>query len=75
MRTPAGEDLIVSCEKCDYAANLEKATSKIDTIEDLKTEGDGKPLEVHTPGMRLCRGSVGALRMPGNLHHSVRGRD
>jgi len=52
VRTPAGEDLIVSCEKCDYAANLEKATSKIDTVEDLKTEGDGKPLEVHTPGMK-----------------------
>ncbi len=31
VRTPAGEDLIVSCEKCDYAANLEKATSKIDS--------------------------------------------
>ena len=52
VRTPAGEDLIVSCEKCDYAANLEKATSKIDTVEDLKTEGDGKPLEVDTPGMK-----------------------
>src|ERR1700676_3810437 len=24
VRTPAGEDLIVSCEKCDYAANMEK---------------------------------------------------
>ena len=29
VRTPAGEDQIVSCEKCDYAANLEKATSKL----------------------------------------------
>ena len=29
VRTPAGEDLIVSCEKCNYAANLEKATSKL----------------------------------------------
>ena len=52
VRTPAGEDLIVSCEKCDYAANLEKATSKLAAVEDLKTEGDGKPLEVHTPGMK-----------------------
>src|SRR5208337_1929332 len=25
VRTPAGEDLIVSCEKCNYAANMEKA--------------------------------------------------
>ena len=29
VRTPAGEDLIVSCESCNYAANMEKATSKL----------------------------------------------
>ncbi|MFY9558676.1 MAG: proline--tRNA ligase [Terriglobales bacterium] len=52
VRTPAGEDLIVSCEKCNYAANLEKATSKLDPVEDLKPEGDGKPLQVHTPGQK-----------------------
>ena len=50
VRTPAGEDQVVSCEKCSYAANMEKATSKLDPIEDLKPEGDGKPLLVHTPG-------------------------
>src|SRR6266550_5604812 len=52
VRTPAGEDLIVSCEKCNYAANLEKATSKLTPVEDLAAEGDGKPLEVQTPGMK-----------------------
>ncbi len=52
VRTPAGEDLIVSCEKCNYAANMEKATSKLAPVEDLKPEGDGKPLEVHTPGQK-----------------------
>ena len=52
VRTPAGEDQVVSCEKCNYAANLEKATSKLDPVEDLKSEGDGKPLEVHTPGQK-----------------------
>ncbi len=52
VRTPAGEDLIVSCEKCNYAANMEKATSKLEPVEDLKPEGDGKPLLVHTPGMK-----------------------
>jgi prolyl-tRNA synthetase len=50
VRTPAGEDQVVSCEKCTYAANMEKATSKLAPIEDLKPEGDGKPLLVHTPG-------------------------
>jgi prolyl-tRNA synthetase len=52
VRTPAGEDQVVSCENCDYAANLEKATSKLQAVEDLKSEGDGKPLEVHTPGQK-----------------------
>jgi len=52
VRTPAGEDLIVSCEKCNYAANLEKATSKLEPVEDLKAEGDGEPLLVHTPGQK-----------------------
>jgi prolyl-tRNA synthetase len=52
VRTPAGEDQIVSCEKCNYAANMEKATSKLAPVEDLRAEGDGKPLEVHTPGQK-----------------------
>jgi prolyl-tRNA synthetase len=52
VRTPAGEDQIVSCAQCDYAANLEKATSRLAPVEDLAAEGDGKPLAVHTPGMK-----------------------
>ncbi len=50
--TPAGEDQVVSCATCKYAANLEKATSKLDTVTDLALEGDGTPLEVHTPGQK-----------------------
>ena len=52
VRTPAGEDKIVSCDGCNYAANMEKATSKLEAVEDLKPEGDGAPLEVHTPGQK-----------------------
>ena len=52
VRTPAGEDHIVSCDGCNYAANLEKATSKLDAVPDLAPEGDGKPIEVHTPGQK-----------------------
>jgi prolyl-tRNA synthetase len=52
VRTPAGEDRIVSCDGCNYAANMEKATSKLEAVEDLKPEGDGQPLEVHTPGQK-----------------------
>jgi prolyl-tRNA synthetase len=52
VRTPAGEDQIVSCDGCNYAANMEKATSKLEVVEDLKSEADGNPLEVHTPGQK-----------------------
>jgi len=49
-RTDAGEDLIASCSNCDYAANLEKATSQLPTIED---EGEpAAPEEFPTPGVR-----------------------
>jgi len=50
VRTTAGEDLVVTCEACNYAANMEKATSRPSAVEELKPEGDGKPLLVHTPG-------------------------
>src|SRR3982751_5303905 len=34
VKTEAGEDLIATCNKCDYAANLEKATSDVNEIVD-----------------------------------------
>src|SRR5277367_4660396 len=48
--TDAGEDLIVSCLNCNYAANLDKATSRLPAVEDLPPTGDGAPELVHTPG-------------------------
>jgi prolyl-tRNA synthetase len=48
--TEAGEDLIASSAS-GYAANLEKATSKLAPVEDLAPTGDA-PEEVHTPGFR-----------------------
>jgi prolyl-tRNA synthetase len=48
--TDAGEDFVVSCSSCNYAANLEKATSKLAPVAELAPTGDGKPELVHTPG-------------------------
>jgi prolyl-tRNA synthetase len=48
--TDAGEDLIASCVSCTYAANMEKATSKLARVNDLAPTGDGQPELVHTPG-------------------------
>ena len=49
-RTPAGEDQIVSCANCGYAANLEKATSRLAEISD--DDGPNAPEEFPTPGVR-----------------------
>lgn len=50
VRTPAGEDSIASCDNCDYAANIEKATSRLPVIED--EAGPDAPEEFPTPGVR-----------------------
>jgi prolyl-tRNA synthetase len=48
--TDAGEDLIASCPVCEYAANLEKATSRLDQVMEMNPTGGGSPELVHTPG-------------------------
>jgi len=57
--TDAGEDLIASSAS-GYAANLEKATSRLAPVEDLSTTGDGQPELVRTPGQRTID-EVGAF--------------
>src|SRR5690349_3262227 len=49
-RTPAGEDLIVNCASCGYAANVEKAISRLAPIED--EAGPAATEEFPTPGVR-----------------------
>jgi len=49
-KTPAGEDLIVHCAECGYAANLEKASSRLSIIND--ETGPDAPEEFPTPGVR-----------------------
>jgi prolyl-tRNA synthetase len=49
-KTDAGEDLIASCANCGYAANVEKATSRLPVIED--ESGPEKPEQFPTPGVR-----------------------
>ena len=48
--TDAGEDLIASCPVCGYAANVEKATSRLDPVKEMDPTGDGTPELVYTPG-------------------------
>jgi prolyl-tRNA synthetase len=46
----AGQDLIVRCRNCGYAANLEKAISRLAPITD--EAGPAAPEEFPTPGVR-----------------------
>ncbi len=48
--TEAGEDLIASSTS-GYAANLERATSRLAPVETLPPTGDGTPELISTPGM------------------------
>jgi len=48
--TDAGEDLIASCPVCGYAANLEKATSRLEPVIEMEATEDGTPELVSTPG-------------------------
>src|SRR6201985_1715534 len=61
--TDAGEDLIASCAECHYAANIEKATSRLAPVEDLAPTGDGKPERIHTPGKAAIADIVAFLNM------------
>jgi prolyl-tRNA synthetase len=57
--TDAGEDFIASSTS-GYAANLEKATSRLAPVQDLAPTGDGLPELVHTPDQRTID-EVGAF--------------
>jgi prolyl-tRNA synthetase len=59
-KTDAGEDLIASCANCGYAANLEKATSRLAPIKDLV--GPDAPEEFPTP---LVRTIEDLIKFPG----------
>ena len=52
QKSDAGEDWIVTCASCDYRANLEKATSALEDVED----GETTELErFPTPGLRTIK--------------------
>jgi prolyl-tRNA synthetase len=66
VSTEAGEDLIASSSS-GYAANVEKATSKLGPVVDLAPSGDGLPELVHTPGQKTID-EVGAFLGVERMH-------
>ncbi|MGC9158428.1 MAG: proline--tRNA ligase [Terracidiphilus sp.] len=61
--TDAGEDLIASCPVCGYAANMEKANSRLEAVAELEPTGDGTPELIHTPGMGAIADISAFLKM------------
>jgi prolyl-tRNA synthetase len=52
VRSEAGEDWIVTCPNCDYRANIERATTALDEVDD----GESGELErFPTPGLRTIK--------------------
>src|SRR5216684_2291529 len=52
VASEAGEDFVVVCPSCGYAANLEKAVSRASAPAAADPEGDLSPEEFHTPGQK-----------------------
>jgi prolyl-tRNA synthetase family II len=60
----AGEDLVANCPRCDYAANLEKATSALAPVTD--EPGPAAPVRLDTPGVRTIDDLAVKYGLPGD---------
>ncbi len=64
VRSDAGEDLVVRCKACGYAANLEKAVAKPSAPLVADPEGDFTPEEFHTPGSKTIADLKALTKLP-----------
>ncbi len=64
VASDAGEDFVVRCKSCGYAANLEKAVSKAASPAISDPEGDLEPEEFHTPGFKTIAEVAGFVKLP-----------
>lgn len=60
--TEVGEDRIAICSKCDYKANMEKATRRADTNE--RVQGGPAASEIATPGTTSIEALQASLKQP-----------
>jgi len=63
----AGEDWVVSCPECGYAANLERAVAAPDARTDDEMQ-ELDPAEVHTPGQKTIEEVSRFLNLPQRDH-------
>lgn len=60
--TAGGEETVLSCNRCDYAANIEKATSLV-MQEKPKEESPKQKEMVYTPNMKTVEEVTGFLKV------------
>src|SRR6202035_2731706 len=64
---PSGEDLIVLCPECGYAANIEKAASRLAAVDDSERAGLlAAPEPFATPGVRTIEDLAVQYQAPGD---------
>jgi len=79
VRSEAGEDFVAHCPNCDYAANVERATSRVAPVSD--EDGPDTPERFATPGIRTIEdlamfdGGAPADRQIKTLVHVLDGDD
>jgi prolyl-tRNA synthetase len=59
VRSPAGEDWIVTCASCGYRANRERATSLLDEVDDPEEQAELE--EFPTPGVKTIQDLAGSF--------------
>ncbi|MBI3111821.1 MAG: proline--tRNA ligase [Ignavibacteriales bacterium] len=62
VEAPHGEDTVALCTQCDYAANLEIASSALPKV--TRNEGSSNVEEVHTPNVRTIDQLAEFLKVP-----------
>src|ERR1700759_4207314 len=64
--SPSGEDLIVRCPECGYAANIEKAASQLAAVDDSPERATilDSPQPFATPGVRTIDDLVSQYQAP-----------
>jgi prolyl-tRNA synthetase len=64
--SPTGEDLIIHCPECGYAANIEKATSRLAAVDDSAERAVllASPEPFATPGVRTIEDLAGQYSAP-----------
>ncbi len=64
VASEAGEDFIVVCQACGYAANLEKSISQPVAPAQADSEGDLTPEEIYTPEQKSIAEVAAFLKAP-----------